>query len=450
MNNLGKEDGEISELSDDDEIISTATRSIKRRYSEDSDTRSSASARQRREAWGRSFETYQREAMASDHHYQVGSRGFDIERRGTNVSDSHSRPGRSGYQDGFGELGEPQAMSTQRRPMRLQDAQPSTSRPVGNFTQNLSTSSTAKMFKVEVFPKGVKPTEQLQEWSFWLTNFEMATEKAGVTEQRARAIDLSLHVGEDIRKIIVMKEMLPSERSVPQGFPFYDNVVQKLEAYFHSLTDETVDVTIFNTMRQMEKETALEYEFRLRQVAKRIKVDNIPVIRTRFIDGLRDKELKERAFVDGIPLEQVVMMATRKEAIDSKPQEFKPWGTEGISVAAIAKPAQAVGTPTRSVQAPPGPYTVSGRRDMGRNDRRGFQRFKPRHALTAGASRENKCPNCGVIQHRLVGHCPATNANCFDCVEVGHFRHMCTKKEVRAIVEEPLTLDTNEKVFEMF
>lgn len=55
-------------------------------------------------------------------------------------------------------------------------------------TSNMINSSqlpVAKMFKVEPFPKGIKPTDQFQEWSYWIANFEMAVEKAGTVGQRA-------------------------------------------------------------------------------------------------------------------------------------------------------------------------------------------------------------------------------------------------------------------------
>lgn len=81
---------------------------------------------------------------------------------------------------------------------------------------NLSTSDPAnasrsfmnKMFKVEPFPKNLKPTDQYHEWTFWLANFEMAVEKAGTTDQRPRAIDLSLHIGEEVRRIIVASRIV--------------------------------------------------------------------------------------------------------------------------------------------------------------------------------------------------------------------------------------------------
>lgn len=331
---------------------------------------------------------------------------------------------------------EPQAMSTQRQdnPYSRENirevplgGENRASTNVPSWFRNTSTSTSSKMFKVETFPKAVKPTEQLQEWTLWLSNFEMASEKAGVLEQRARAIDLSLHIGEEMRRLIVGKGMMPPERSVSHAFPFYDNLVQSLEEHFRSLTDESVDVTTFNNLKQGDKETALEFEFRLMQVAKRVNETNAAMIRTRYLNGLRDKDLRERAFVDGIPLQAIVRMATRKEAIASKQPEFSPWGGDPVMVATVAQPE-----PHREQldQRPRGEVNRewSDNRPKLRKVQAGrsndFRQHDDRRAQGSDYSR--KCPKCGISQHKY-GQCPAEKAICFGCGGTGHFRHKCPK-----------------------
>lgn len=296
-----------------------------------------------------------------------------------------------------------------------------------HVTQNSGNSSMRtnnKMFKVEPYPKGVKPTDQYHEWTFWQANFEMAIEKAGITDQRARAIDMSLHIGEEMRRVIVAKNMLPKESTVPSDFPFYDNLSQQLEVHFRSLTDESVDVSRFNTLKQGEKESALEFELRLHQMAKRVNETNSAMIRTRFIEGLRDQSLRERAFIDGVSLQEVVRMATRKEAIMTKHEtEFSPWKDDrnAVSVAAISQNAQ----PTR--------YNRKSN-NQGVRERDGYKkswgerRNPERNLATRG---DEGCKRCGIVEHRA-GVCPAQFASCFKCGQVGHFRHMCAN-EVREV-----------------
>lgn len=307
-------------------------------------------------------------------------------------------------------------------------------------TNNNSRSVGSKMFKVEPFPKGVKPTDQYQEWTFWLANFEMAAEKAGTAEQRPKAIDLSLHIGEEIRRIIVAKGMLPRESLVELTYPFYDKLVNHLEEHFRGLTDESVDVASFNGLRQAEQETALEFELRLEQMAQRVNEKNEAMIRTRYIEGLRDKSIRERAFIDGISMKDVVKMATRKEAIATKAQaEFSPCGENSRAVIPVA--AISGGRETQQANRP-GSYRGSGlsrwqgsgKFPKGRfDDRRsaGYTNNSRKEEGGSAKAKGNQCKQCGVMEHRA-GYCPAEKAPCFKCGAVGHFGRMC-QRELRSV-----------------
>lgn len=72
--------------------------------------------------------------------------------------------------------------------------------------------------------------------------------------------------------------MLPRESTSTMGFPFYTHLVEQLEAHFKGLTDESVDVTSFNGLKQGESETAMEFEMRLIQMAKRVNETNAAMI----------------------------------------------------------------------------------------------------------------------------------------------------------------------------
>lgn len=332
-------------------------------------------------------------------------------------------------------IGHPQAHSTAgRMPGRWQEPAGGSSRNPerGPFGESGSRAFSTKMFKVEQFPKLVKPTDQYHEWVYWLANFEMAAEKAGITDQKARAIDLSLHVGEEIRRIIIVKEMLPKESSVEPGYPFFDVLASKLEEHFKSLTDESVDVASFNSLKQGAKETALEFELRVRQVAKRANETNVAMIRTRYIEGLRDEAIKERAFIDGSTLQEVVRMATRKEAISQKQQaEFSPWEYDTRTPLAVSA-IQRAGKDKSQHGRPQSNQGQFRQKPQGSQWQR--QREFRGAGKSNGATNDERCRRCGVTEHRN-RTCPAENAPCFGCGDIGHFRHMCTK-QVRSIDHE--------------
>lgn len=183
-----------------------------------------------------------------------------------------------------------------------------------------------KMFKVKPFPESITPTAQYEQWNYWLQNFEMAIESAGDFSQRKMAVELSLHIGEEIRKVISTKELLADRRDVEQDFPFYTDLVRNLTKHFKSLTDESVDVTMFDNIKQGENETAAQFDMRLELLAKRIGETNRAVIKKRLLQGMKDRQLAERAYIDGIEHLEIVKMASRKEAIEKcSEQNAFPW-----------------------------------------------------------------------------------------------------------------------------
>lgn len=436
-----REDGEISEEESDDDVRSGYVKREERSRSpsdvSNDRERDMERPRASRQSMSGSFRERRWQQELTDeeyddwiaHEYERRNPRRYVSRRlsdrdgfaGFNNPRAHStrNQGRLADQSRDGTLGERNADSVVERG-GLADTSQEHMRGTFQNGANNSQSGLSKMFKVEPFPKGIKPTEQLQEWSYWLCNFEMAIEKAGVIGQRPKAIELSLHIGEEMRRIIIAKGMMPNERSVIPEFKFYDNVVEHMERHFRSLTDESVDVTAFNSLKQGERETALEFEFRLQQLAKRMNETNTAMIRTRYIEGLRDTELRNRAFVDGISLEDTVKMATRKEAITARFTEFLPWQKDERSAVTVSAVEQK--DRVKRFERRGGFSSMQQERVQGRNQERG-----PR-------SDGERCSRCGVVQHRF-DKCPALDKACHLCGEKGHFRHMCTKKIGNVIVE---------------
>lgn len=222
--------------------------------------------------------------------------------------------------------------------------------------------------------------------------------------------------------------------------------MNQLESHFRGLTDESVDVANFNGLKQAEKETALEFELRLKQLARRVNESNEAMIRTRYIEGLRDKTIRERAFVDGISLQDVVKMATRKEAIATKTQsEFSPWSEDGrvtFPVAAVAKQERKF----NSYRGGSGYGQGFGRPGRGRSDERRPASYSnnQREEWSEGSKR-SACKRCGAMEHRR-GFCQAEKAPCFKCGKIGHFGRMC-KNEVNSIDDHVGKKDEVEEIF---
>lgn len=234
--------------------------------------------------------------------------------------------------------------------------------------------------------------------------------------------------------------MLPRETEVSPNYPFFDELQTSLDAHFRALTDESVDVSSFNALKQGDKETALEFEMRLRQLAKRVNETNRAMIRTRFIEGLRDKAVRERAFIDGISLEEVVKMATRKEAIAIKDKsEYSPWNEDvrTATVAAVHKGAQSHQRGAQKFSK--GRYGDT--RQSG-NMSGGYKAWK---ATAKGDSK--RCKRCGVTEHRA-NYCPAENSVCYKCDTIGHFGRMCPTEVRNVSADETSAKEVENGIFD--
>lgn len=159
------------------------------------------------------------------------------------------------------------------------------------------------------------------------------------------------------------------------------------------------------------------------------------MIRTRFIEGLRDKTIRERVFVDGISFQDVVKMATRKEALATKTQsEFSPRGEDSRATV----PFEAVGRQPSKPSDHRGGFSRNqgyNKVAKGSSDERrpsAFLSNMRRDWGETGKGNGNPCKRCGVMEHRR-DTCPAEKAPCFKCGMIGHFGRMC-KKEVRLML----------------
>lgn len=305
------------------------------------------------------------------------------------------------------------------------------------YTINSSQYGPSKMFKVDPFPDNTEPTDQFHEWSYWKSNFEMAVEKAGIFDQRMRAIELTLHIGNGIRRIIHERDMMPSERDVEPGHPFYENLIDALDTHFRGLSDETVDIAKFNAMKQEPKETAMMFEIRLRQMARRVGETNQKMIRTRFIEGLKNVQLQNKAFVENIAIKDIVHMASRMETAEKKYLvDLSPLNVDALDTAKFRRrDAQPEGVDAGYAVGPRSSFrgntsyggTSSASSGSSGVMRRTYAGTRPSAASYQPRQWNERCERCGVREHRNT-ECQAVNAECFTCGETGHFRHMCPKR----------------------
>lgn len=293
----------------------------------------------------------------------------------------------------------------------------------------------SKLFKMEPFPTNKKPDEKYNAWLYWKGTFQLAMEKAGITNQRAKGVELLLHIGPELRRVMMAKDMLLDERDVEPGFPFYDYAVDHLEEYLRSLTDRAVDVVKFSNAKQEEGETTMDFEFRLSEMAKRTGGTQ-EMVRAQLIKGLRDQVFAKQMFIEGVSLQTIVTNATRQEAFQEGEKESHAAIWKGCNVAAVKEDSDRgkATPPSKSKvhgerQAPYRPRSLLARgRNLQRdNAQRGDNRTYGRRDRSRDHEEGKQCNRCGFYRHRGQ-FCPALEAKCNRCREIGHYEAKCTRR----------------------
>lgn len=299
-----------------------------------------------------------------------------------------------------------------------------------------------KFFKPDQFPPNTPPERKLEVWLDWKKQFGISLELAGKLSQRTSANFLFMSVGDEVRKIISAYEMMPEVGDVPEAYEHYTELITKLDDHFRDSSDVTVHLNIFSSMKQESKESARDFRIRLTRQAELCQLQNAQeFIRNRFVQGMKDKQLAERAFVDNWSFEAVVAAAARKEILQSKPEAFEPWGAtlnrqDTVEVAAL------------QTQASRAQWQQWQKRNMA-GGRSYTNRFGPSQSnrntreVVDRKDQPKPCANCGIKIHRF-GTCPAVGKECKKCKKIGHFAVNC-RSSVNAIEANETAGDTEEK-----
>lgn len=294
-----------------------------------------------------------------------------------------------------------------------------------------------KVCKPAEFPKALSPSEQLSAWISWKRQFMIAMEMMRVRGQAQRAQLSYLYIGDELRLVIDAYKMMPDGSLVDGRFEHCVELIKKLDDYFRSATDETIDLETLWAAKQRSTDSARVFLTRIMQQAERCGITDMKIIRTNFLRGMKDQAVALTAIAGEWDVDKIVKAATRNEALN--PGGQRPFGE------AKSEPIEvfAVGTGERSRRDS---WQSRGRgrwQNRYQGNSRGNNRFS---GSGRGAQRGSKqCTACGLQSHRF-GSCPAIGKPCLTCTKIGHFSAVC-KASVNAL-QDMGDRDHEVKIFE--
>lgn len=260
-----------------------------------------------------------------------------------------------------------------------------------------------KVCKPAEFPKGLSPAEQLSAWTSWKRQFSIAMDMMKVQQHSQRAQLLYLYVGDELRVVIEAYKMMPEGSSHEGSSDHCDELMKKLDKFFKSTTDETIDMETLWAAKQRSAETARAFLTRIMQQAERCNITDMKIVRTNFLRGMKDQTVASTAIAGEWDTDKIVKAAARSEALN--PSVLRPIGEtkpEPVEVYAVASGERE-------------------RRDSWRG--RGKGRWQSRWQNNSrgsnrppwgGRNNLKPCVACGLQSHRL-GTCPAVGKPCLTC-----------------------------------
>lgn len=291
-----------------------------------------------------------------------------------------------------------------------------------------------KFVRPDPFPIGVPHDARWSTWVDWKVQFEAALAVSGSLSQHEMANHLFLSVGSELRQIVNAYGMKPELSQVSRDYQFYNKLIEGLDKHFEGTSDATVDMKNLMALAQRDSESVRDFHVRLmlqaRVCFKRnfVAGEYTSLLRNRLIDGLRDREVANMAFLNEWSVEKVVEVASRSETLQLSKKllgEAKAI-TEVFEVKTEKPPLERRGEVGK-------PFQSRGYRGTDRYDRRGTAQSS-RGSGSVNRERAWPCGDCGLPKHRF-GSCPAIGRTCRECLKPGHFASVCKQRRDRDVNE---------------
>lgn len=225
-------------------------------------------------------------------------------------------------------------------------------------------------------------TELAREWLKWKRNFGYFVEFNAIVDAERKKKLLLLLAGAQVQEVFEnLNDDAKETGPRVSGYgtvDVYQAAVEKLDGYFASTINVTVERHLFNQMKQDHGESMEKFVMKLRTQAKRCDFgeQTNSCIRDRLIAGCASIEFRREMLKKvNATLDDVMIQAKILEAVDVHSKAFKTENNPPVAVNKIV---------------------------------------------------ESKiCSRCGRSSHTEKNSCPALEKQCFQCGKTGHFKSKC-------------------------
>ena len=247
-------------------------------------------------------------------------------------------------------------------------------------------------------------------WLKWKWRYEQYCEAAGLTgESQARQVSTLLYcLGEEANGVLTSTNVTADERKS------YAAVIAKFDTFFQVRRNTIFERSRFNQRIQLVGESAEKFISALYSLAEHCNYGDLKdqMIRDRLVVGILDKKLSQTLQLDAnLTLEKAKTTIRQKEAVKEQGQELEGCKPKQKSLEELKLQVAELELKLQSSKkqgyhhGPPRPH-------------------KPQFPRRGGAGGRS-CSRCGYAQHQRGERCPAAEATCRWCRNVGHYENQC-------------------------
>ena len=267
----------------------------------------------------------------------------------------------------------------------------------------------------------VQPPEKFtfkpEDWSKWIRRFERFRIASGLEKksEESQVNTLIYSMGNEADDIVQSLGLTSEDRKK------YDEVKERLEAFFIIKRNVIFERAKFNLRSQQENETVDVFITDLHNLAEHCNFGVLreELIRDRIVVGIRDKALSEKLQLEAdLTLEKAINFVRQKETVRKQQVVLRGEGKQHADARVDAVSS--------------GKFSKVKKNRVNHNER---PFLDERQRSQRDKAKFEKCDRCLGPKHPKK-NCPARDSKCHKCGKNGHWQRACRSKEVSEVTGE--------------